>query len=54
MTKPTQPYRLKSGRKTVFKGTRSQCLLWAKKKAGKLGELSLEVNKKFAWLTKGR
>ncbi len=50
MTKPTQPFRLKNGKRTVFKGTRSQCFEYAKKKGGKHGELSIEKNKKFAWL----
>ena len=50
MTKPTQPFRLKAGRKTVFTGTRSACMTWAKKKGGKYGELALEPNKKFGWI----
>lgn len=46
--KPTKPYLLKDGRRTIYRGTRSQCMTKMLVKDG--DDLKVVRNPKFKWL----
>jgi len=45
-----QPFLLKDGKKTIYKGTRSECI---SKLVAKEGDLKVVENPKFKWIKRG-
>ena len=52
MTKPQQPWLVKSGKRTVYQGSRSYCM--TKLAKGKVNGDKVVKNPKFKWIKKGR